>query len=129
MKLTKTEFEIFRTEIETALASVAAKYGCIVEAGNIKYDAINTTVSVQFKSQTADKSADQLNFETYCGSYGFDKSHFGFSFDHQGKNYRFVSFKTSARKYPCVCECSDGKTVCFTVEAINVMMRAAAKGI
>lgn len=129
MKLTKTEFDTLRSEIETALASVAAKYGCIVEAGNIKYDAINTTVSVSFKSETPDKSADQLNFETYCGSYGFDKSDFGFSFDHQGKRYRFVSFKTSARKYPCVCECSDGKTVCFTVEAINVMMAAAAKGI
>lgn len=129
MKLTKNEFNTLRHEIEIALASVAAKYGCIVEAGNITYDNILTTVSVQFKSQTADKSADQLNFETYCGSYGFDKSHFGFSFVHQGKSYRFVSFKTSARKYPCVCECSDGKTVCFTVEAINVMMRAAAKGI
>ena len=129
MKLTKTEFNALRSEIETALASVAAKYGCVVEAGNIKYDDILTTVSVQFKSQTTDKSADQLNFETYCGSYGFDKSDFGFSFDHQGKRYRFVSFKTSARKYPCVCECSDGKTVCFTVEAINVMMRASARGI
>lgn len=129
MKLTKTEFDTLRSEIETALAPVAAKYGCIVEAGNIKYDDILTTVSVQFKSQTTDKSADQLNFETYCGSYGFDKEDFGFSFDHQGKRYRFVSFKTSARKYPCVCECSDGKTVCFTVEAINVMKRASARGI
>ena len=51
MKLTKTEFEIFRSEIETALASVAAKYGCIVEAGNIKYDAINTTVSVPSRAR------------------------------------------------------------------------------
>ena len=129
MKLTKTEFDTLRSEIETALASVAAKYGCVVEAGNIKYDDILTTVSVQFKSQTADKSADQLNFETYCRNYGFDKSHYGFAFTHQGKGYTFIGFKTSARKYPCVCECSDGKTVCFTVEAINVMMAAAAKGI
>ena len=123
MKLTKTEFEIFRSEIETALASVAAKYGCIVEAGNIKYDAINTTVSVSFKSETPDKSADQLNFETYCGSYDFDKEDFGFTFTYQGKQYRFVSFKTSARKYPCVCDCSDGKTVCFTAEAIHTLMK------
>ena len=129
MKLTKNEFNTLRSEIETALASVAAKYGCVVEAGNIKYDDILTTVSVQFKSQTVDKSADQLNFETYCGKYGFDKSDFGFSFDHQGKHYRFVSFRTSARKYPCVCECSDGNTVCFTVEAINVMKHASARGI
>jgi hypothetical protein len=124
MKLTKTEFEQFRREVETALASVAAKYGCIVEAGNIKYDDINTTVSVSFKSETSDKSADQLNFETYCGSYGFEKSDFGFEFAYQNKQYRFVSFKTSARKYPCVCDCSDGKTVCFTTEAIRTFMVA-----
>ena len=123
MKLTKTEFNTLRSEIETALASVAAKYGCIVEAGNIKYDAINTTVSVSFKSETPDKSADQLNFETYCGSYGFDREDFGFTFTYQGKQYRFVSFKTSARKYPCVCDCSDGKTVCFTAEAIHTLMK------
>lgn len=123
MKLTKNEFNTLRHEIETALASVAAKYGCIVEAGNITYDSILTTVSVQFKSQTADKSADQLNFETYCGSYGFDKEDFGFTFTYQGKQYRFVSFKTSARKYPCVCDCSDGKTVCFTAEAIHMLMK------
>ena len=124
MKLTKTEFTQFRREVETALASVAAKYGCIVEAGNIKYDDINTTVSVSFKSQTADKSADQLNFETYCGAYGFEKSDFDFEFTYQNKKYRFVSFKTSARKYPCVCDCSDGNTVCFTTEAIRKFMIA-----
>jgi hypothetical protein len=124
MKLTKTEFEHFRAEIETALASVAAKYGCIVEAGNIKYDDILTTVSVQFKSETADKSADQLNFEMYCGRYGFAPEHYGFTFTYQGKQYRLTSFRTTARKYPCVCECSDGKTVCFTVEAITVMMES-----
>ena len=124
MKLTKNEFNTLRSEIEAALASVAAKYGCIVEAGNITYDNILTTVSVQFKSQTADKSADQLNFETYCSAYGFEKSDFDFTFTYQGKNYHFVSFKTSARKYPCVCECSDGKTVCFTTEAIRTFMAA-----
>jgi hypothetical protein len=124
MKLTKTEFEIFRSEIETALASVAAKYGCIVEAGNIKYDDILTTVAVQFKSQTVDKPADQLNFEMYCGRYGFAPEHYGFTFTYQGKQYRLTSFRTTARKYPCVCECSDGKTVCFTVEAITVMMES-----
>ena len=129
MKLTKNEFNTLRSEIETALASVAAKYGCIVEAGNIKYDDILTAVAVQFKSQTTGRSADQLNFEMYCGKYGFSPSDYGFEFDYQDKHYRFVSFKTSARKYPCVCECSDGKTVCFTVESIDVMMRTMERGV
>ena len=123
MKLTKTEFEIFRSEIETALASVAAKYGCIVEAGNIKYDAINTTVSVSFKSQTSDKSADQLNFEEYCGRYGFAPSDYGFTFSFKGKGYTFVSFRPSARKYTCICECTDGKEYGFEVDTIRRFMK------
>ena len=128
MKLTKTEFEIFRSEIETALASVAAKYGCIVEAGNIKYDDILTTVSVQFKSQTTDKSADQVNFEQYAFKYGFLPEDYGFEFDYNKKHYVFTSFRPTARKYSCVCQCEDGHTVCFTEDAIKFMMMQKQKG-
>ena len=55
MKMTKEQFANFRTEIESALSDIATKYGCIVEAGNIKYDDICTTVSVAFKTETAEK--------------------------------------------------------------------------
>ena len=123
MKLTKEQFNTLRSEIETALASVAAKYGCIVEAGNIKYDAINTTVSVSFKSETADKSADQLNFETYCDRYGFAPADYGFAFEHKGKIFKFVAFKPTARKYTCICDCSDDKQYGFEVEAIRSFMK------
>ena len=123
MKLTKTEFEQFRREVETALASVAAKYSCIVEAGNIKYDAINTTVSVSFKSKTPDKSADQLNFEEYCGRYGFEPNDFCFSFSYNGKGYVFKSFKPTARKYTCICYGSDGRQYGFEAETIRLFMK------
>lgn len=123
MKLTKTEFAQFRTEIEQALASVAEKHGCVVEAGNIKYDDINTTVAVSFKSQTSDKSADQLNFEKYCGNYGFAPTDFCFSFSYNGKGYVFKSFKPTARKYTCICRGSDGKEYGFEAESIRMFMR------
>ena len=80
MTLTKEQFNTFRAEMEQALAPIAAKYGCIVEAGNIKYDAILTTVQVQFKSQTDDKSANQVNFEQYCQRYGFTPEDYGTTF-------------------------------------------------
>ena len=128
MNMTKEEFAVLRNEIETALAPIAAKYGCIVEAGNIKYDIISTTVSVAFKSQTEDKSADQLNFEMYCGRYGFNKTDYGFTFVHDGKTYKLASFKTTARKYPCICDCSDGKRYAYEVAAmLEIMRRERAK--
>ena len=128
MNMTKEEFAAFRDEIETALAPLAAKYGCIVKAGNIKYDIINTTVSVAFKSQTEDKSADQLNFEMYCNRYGFDRTDYGFTFTHDGKTYKFISFRTTARKYPCICDCSDGKQYAYEAAAmLEIMRRERAK--
>ena len=125
MKMTKEQFANFRTEIESALSDIATKYGCIVEAGNIKYDDILTTVSLQFKSCTDGKSADQLNFEKYCVQYGFKPEDYGFTFTEKGKTYTFKEFKTSARKYPCICECSDGKSYAFTDEAIKLEIRKA----
>jgi hypothetical protein len=125
MILTKNEFATLRTEIETLLAPLAAKYGCEISAGNIKYDEILTTVSLQFKSCSNDKSADQLNFEKYCVHYGFGPEDYGFTFTVKDKTYTFKSFKPSARKYPCICECSDGKSYAFTDEAIKLEIRKA----
>ena len=125
MILTKDEFMNLRTEIESLLAPLTTKYGCEINAGNIKYDDILTTVSLQFKSCSEGKSADQLNFEKYCVQYGFKPEHYGFAFTENGKFFKFVSFKTTARKYPCICECSDGKSYAFTMEAIDAEIRKA----
>lgn len=125
MILTKDEFATLRTEIETLLSPLAVKYGCEITAGNIKYDEILTTVSLQFKSCADGKSADQLNFEKYCIQYGFKPEDYGFTFTEKGKTFTFKEFKTSARKYPCVCECSDGKSYAFTMEAIAEEIRKA----
>lgn len=127
MIMNKNEFTTLRQEIEAALALIAAKYGTKAVATNIKYDDITTDVVVSFRTETAEKSAEQFNFEKHAAMYGFGPTDFGFEFENQGKRYAFVSFKTTARKYPCICNCSDGKQYAFTVETIRVMMAAKAK--
>ena len=127
MIMNKNEFATLRQEIEAALAPIAAKYGTKAIATNIKYDDITTDVVVSFRTETAEKSAEQFNFEKHAAMYGFGPTDFGFEFENQGKRYTFVSFKTTARKYPCICNCSDGKQYAFTVETIRVMMAAKAK--
>lgn len=129
MIMNKNQFSILRQEIEAALAPIAAKYGTKAIATNIKYDDITTDVVVSFRTETAEKSAEQFNFEKHAAMYGFGQTGFGFEFENQGKRYTFVSFKTTARKYPCICNCSDGKQYAFTVETIRVMMAAKAKEI
>jgi hypothetical protein len=121
--MNKNEFATLRQEIETALAPIAAKYGTKVVATGIKYDDITTDVTVCFRTETAEKSAEQFNFEKHATYYGFKPEDFGFTFSHGGKTYKFVSFKTTARKYPCICNCSDGKQYAYEVGAMMEIMK------
>ena len=123
MILSKTEFTNLRREIETALGPIAAKYGCAVKTGNIKYDEITADIMVSFRTETEEKSAEQFNFEKHAPYYGFKPEDFGFAFSHNGKFFKFVSFKTTARKYPCICDCSDGKQYAYEVDAMLEIMR------
>ena len=123
MIMNKNEFATLRQEIEAALAPIAAKYGTKVVATGIKYDDITTDVTVCFRTETAEKSAEQFNFEKHASYYGFMPEDFGFTFSHGGKTYKFVSFKTTARKYPCICNCSDGKQYAYEVGAMMEIMR------
>ena len=129
MIMTKEQFNQFRKEIEAALAPIADKYGTKVVAAGIKYDDITTDVTVSFRTETAEKSAEQLAFEKHAPAYGFKPEDFGFEFEIRDKKYTFVSFKTTARKYPCICSCSDGKQYAFTAEDIRFTIAAKARGI
>ena len=127
MIMTKEQFTALREEMRIALAPIAAKYGCEVSIGNIKYDDITTNVAVSLRSKAKDKSADQMVFEKYAVQYGFAPTDFGFCFGYEGKNYTFTSFKPTARKYTCLCACSDGKTYGFEAAAIKEFMRRAGR--
>ena len=128
MIMNKNEFATLRQEIEAALAPIAAKYGTKAITTSIKYDDITTDVVVSFRTESAEKSAEQFNFEKYATMYGFKPEDFGFTFVHSGKTYKFVSFKTTARKYPCICDCSDGKQYAYEVAAmLEIMRRERAK--
>ena len=59
MIMNKNEFTTLRQEIEAALAPIAAKYGTKAITTNIKYDDITTDVVMSFRTETAEKSAEQ----------------------------------------------------------------------
>lgn len=122
MIMTKEQFTVFRSEMESALAAIAEKYNCDVSVGNIKYDDINTDISVSFRSKGADgKSADQLNFEKYCGQFGFKPEDYGFTFTDNGKTFKFVGFNPRARKNYCLLRCDD-KTFVTSPDGVKAHM-------
>ena len=127
MILTKEQFVALRSEMETALAAVAEKYNCDVSIGNIRYDDINTDITVSFRSKGTDgKTADQLNFEKYCGQYGFKPEDYGFTFTDKNKTYTFVGFNPRARKNYCLLRC-EGAT--YTTSPDGIKFHMAMKGV
>ena len=127
MIMTKEQFATLRSEMEAALAAIATKYNCDVSIGNIKYDDINTDISVSFRSKGANgKSADQLNFEKYCGQFGFKSEDYGFTFTDNGKTFEFVGFNPKARKNYCILRCGD-KTFVTSPDGVKVHMALRGK--
>ena len=127
MIMTKEEFITLRSEMETALAAIASKYNCEVHVGNIKYDDITTDITVSLKSKGTDgKSADQLNFEKYCGQFGFKPEDYGFTFTDNGKTFEFVGFNPKARKNYCLLRCGD-KTFVTSPDGVKVHMAIGGK--
>ena len=127
MIMTKEQFAALRAEMQSALATIAAKYNCDVSIGNIKYDDITTNVAVTFNSKGVDgKSADQLNFEKYCTKYGFIAEDYGFTFTENGKTFVFVGFNPKARKNYCLLR-SEGKTFVTSPEGIKYHMALQGK--
>lgn len=128
MIMTKEQFNQLRSEMETALAAIAEKYNCDVSIGNIKYDDINTNISVSLRSKGSNgKSADQLNFEKYCGQFGFKPEDYGYTFiDKDGKAYSFIGFNPRARKNYCILRCGD-KTFVTSPEGMKFQMALGGK--
>ena len=127
MIMTKEQVNELRYEMETALAAIAEKYNCDVSVGNIKYDDINTDIVVSLRSKGENgKSADQLNFEKYCGQFGFKSEDYGFTFTDNGKTFEFVGFNPKARKNYCILRCGD-KTFVTSPDGVKVHMALRGK--
>ena len=129
MIMTKEQFSQLRYEMETALAAIATKYNCDVSVGNIKYDDINTDIVVSLRSKGADgKPADQLNFEKYCGQFGFKPEDYGFTFTDGKKTFTFVGFNPKARKNYCLLRCDD-QTYVSSPDGIKVRIAMSKGGV
>lgn len=127
MIMTKEQFAALRSEMEAALSTIAEKYNCDVSIGNIKYDDINTDISVSLRSKGEDgKSADQMNFEKYCHQFGFKSEDYGFTFTDNGKTFEFVGFNPKARKNYCILRCGD-KTFVTSPDGVKVHMALRGK--
>lgn len=118
MQMTKSQWDKFRKDIEGALKQMAEKYGCEVQAGGIKYDSVSADVTVKFTQVQEGQTAEQVQFEQHCDTYGFTPAQYGRIGIINGiGTCKLVGFAPTARKYPCIVEAGDGKRFKTTIGA------------
>lgn len=123
MNLSNVNFNLFREDIEKALAAIAEKYNCDVTAGKIKYDDSLINISIDFKARGKNgESGEQVEFNKLCERYGFKPEHYNNSFIMDGQTYRLVGFNPKARKYYCIIMDNRGKEFCCTIDAVKIGM-------
>ena len=121
MNLTNVNFNLFRVDVEKALATIAEIYGCDVTAGKIKYDETSINISIDFKARGENgESGAQVEFNKLCGKYGFKPEDYKKPFVMDGNTYYLVGFNPKARKYYCIISDINGKKFGCTIPAVKI---------
>lgn len=120
MDLTNVNFDVFRKEVNDALAAVATKYGCDIDLGKIKYDSNLINISVDFNAKGENgESGEQAVFNRVCVAYGFEPEHYNKRFVMENKIFRLIGFNPKARKYHCIIVDDNGKKYTANTEAVK----------
>jgi len=120
-KISKRLLEAVREDINNALAEVAQKHGLtFVEGFKIGYTEDEFKISgAQFISGGL-LDYERSEFERYCESYLINKECYLETIFYEGKEYEFIGFDPSKRKFPYKFRQKDsGKTIFFTASAVE----------
>ena len=114
-----------RVDLDTAMATIAAKYGVQLNAGNISFTSETATIKVNacvIRNGTVVTKEAQA-FEQYKGIEGLEAFSVGDSVQLGGKQYVIAGYKARSSKNP-VCVSRDGRTYRATVDAIKMQNQA-----
>ena len=125
MDLSNVNFNLFRADVEKALAAVAEKYGCDVKAGKIKYDSTSINLSLDFLAHGENgESGEQVEFAKLCLKYGFLPSDYRRPVVIDGQTLYLIGFNPKARKYHCIISDLHGRQFGCTPEHIKFSWEA-----
>lgn len=114
----KQTCKLLATEVEKALAAVAAKHGLTASYAGGTFSGAEFTAKVKFtlaQNNPAAADAERAEFAKYCGFYGLKPEHYGAKLPSgQFGEMTLVGIKPSRSKFPIVVRCTDGTTRLFT---------------
>ena len=111
---------LLRVDLNDAMATIAAKYGIQITAGNITFNSETATIKVAaciIKNGTA-ITAEAKAFEQYKSIVGLDAFSVGDSIQLGGKQFIITGYKPRATKSP-VCVSREGRTFRVSVDSVK----------
>jgi hypothetical protein len=104
------------SEVSAALKAIAAKHNLTVEVNGGRFSSTSYTPRVVFKTVGADKA----EFESRAWGAGLAITDLGRGFIYQGQLFTVTGIRKNAPRRPVTAERQvDGKTFCFTVDAVK----------
>jgi hypothetical protein len=124
MNIDKTGIRLLRGQIETALAELGAKHNLAISVGSASYlPGKNVTFKLECAAIGADgevATAEAEAFKTYAGLFGLKADDLGRSFVSQGKKWTIVGCAPRSRKFPILCEDSNGKVFKLSSSSVSI---------
>ena len=117
---TKSNLGAVRTDINSALADVEAKYGIKLDIGSINYDGSTFTTKLKAYATGGDNSnAGKIDWDKNCFRFGLKKEDFGKTIKVNGETFTVSGIKPRSSKYPILATNSDGKIYKFHYSVIK----------
>lgn len=128
-QLDKTNLQLLRKELQSAVQSVAEKYGLKVDVGNCTYTPPSNAKFQLMVATVGDGGVvnDQFrtNWDKYAPMLGLDKAMLDQSICWAGKTYKVVGLNPNKGRYPVLAERADGKRFFLPTNALTGMCDAA----
>jgi hypothetical protein len=116
-----------RVDLDSAMATIASKYGIQLSAGNISFTSDTATIKVAagiIKNGTV-MTVEAKSFNQYKRLVGLDAFNVGDSINIQGKQYTITGYKPRSSKAP-VCVSRDGRGYKVSVDMVKMYNSVSA---
>ena len=111
-----------RVDLDSAMASIASKYGIELSAGNISFTSETATIKVAagiIGSNGRAVTKEAKAFDQYKRLVGLSDLNVGDSVNVQGKQYTITGYKPRSKKSPVCIENAKGQGYKVSVEMIK----------
>jgi hypothetical protein len=120
--LDRTAVRRINDDIQSALDTVAKRYGVQIKVGNSRFSNTNCTTKIDISTVNEGGTVmtkEATDFNRFAASFGITKK-LGDTFDFRYDTYEIAGLKPRSSKYPVLAKnLSNGKTFKFPANVIN----------